>query len=339
METVVGEVRAIVSAANDGNLSHRVELTNKPGLLVKIGTGVNELTANMEAVVNEVQGLVAAANDGDLTRRVETQGKSGLLVKVATGINQLADNMSGIVLLVKEAAQEVSKGADEMSQGNANLSQRTEEQASSLEETASSMEEMTSTVKQNADNAGQANQLAVAARDQAEKGGAVVAKAVQRDERDQRASKKIADIIGVIDEIAFQTNLLALNAAVEAARAGEQGRGFAVVAGEVRNLASRSATAAKEIKALIKDSVDKVEDGTSLVDAVRRDAGRDRHRGEAGDRHRGRDRRRQPRADAGHRAGQQGRDADGRSHAAERRAGGRGLGREPVDGRAGARPE
>ncbi|MEO6185110.1 MAG: methyl-accepting chemotaxis protein, partial [Steroidobacteraceae bacterium] len=163
------------------------------------------------------------------------------------------------------AAAEISKGADEISQGNTNLSQRTEEQASSLEETASSMEEMTSTVKQNADNAGQANQLAVAARDQAERGGVVVAKAVRAMAEINESSKKIADIISVIDEIAFQTNLLALNAAVEAARAGEQGRGFAVVATEVRNLSGRSATAAKEIKALIQDSVRKVDEGSDLV--------------------------------------------------------------------------
>ncbi|HET9390022.1 MAG TPA: methyl-accepting chemotaxis protein, partial [Steroidobacteraceae bacterium] len=155
--------------------------------------------------------------------------------------------------------------AEEISAGNANLSQRTEEQSSSLEETASSMEEMTTTVKQNADNAGQANQLAIAARDQAEKGGTVVNQAVKAMADINDASKKIADIIGVIDDIAFQTNLLALNAAVEAARAGEQGRGFAVVASEVRSLAGRSATAAKEIKELIQDSVRKVEDGSVLV--------------------------------------------------------------------------
>ena len=168
-------------------------------------------------------------------------------------------------VMKQAAATEVSRGAEEISQGNANLSQRTEEQASSLEQTASSMEEMTSTVKQNADNSGQANQLAVAARDQAEKGGKVVAKAVDAMTEINESSKKIADIIGVIDEIAFQTNLLALNAAVEAARAGEQGRGFAVVASEVRNLAGRSATAAKEIKDLIQDSVKKVEEGSDLV--------------------------------------------------------------------------
>jgi methyl-accepting chemotaxis protein len=167
---------------------------------------------------------------------------------------------------IKRAAVEVQAGAQEISQGNLNLSQRTEEQASSLEETASSMEEMTSTVKMTADNAGQARQLAVAARQQAEKGSAVVGSAVSAMSEINQSSRKIADIIGVIDEIAFQTNLLALNAAVEAARAGEQGRGFAVVASEVRNLAGRSATAAKEIKALIMDSVGKVEEGSKLVD-------------------------------------------------------------------------
>jgi methyl-accepting chemotaxis protein len=175
------------------------------------------------------------------------------------------ESVSNIVSSVKGSASEVLRGAEEISQGNANLSQRTEEQSSSLEQTASSMEEMTSTVKQNADNAGQANQLATAARDQAENGGAVVSSAVKAMADINESSKKIADIIGVIDEIAFQTNLLALNAAVEAARAGEQGRGFAVVATEVRSLAGRSATAAKEIKELIQDSVRKVGDGSRLV--------------------------------------------------------------------------
>ncbi|MGH8219839.1 MAG: methyl-accepting chemotaxis protein [Steroidobacteraceae bacterium] len=217
------------------------------------------------AVEREMQSMLTAALGGELTERISLEGKSGFFEALARGVNQLADNMAEIVAKVKHAAAEVYRGAEEISQGNANLSQRTEEQSSSLEETASSMEEMTSTVKQNADNAGQANQLAIAARDQAEKGGSVVAKAVRAMTGINDASKKIADIIGVIDEIAFQTNLLALNAAVEAARAGEQGRGFAVVASEVRNLAGRSATAAKEIKELIQDSVKKVEDGSVLV--------------------------------------------------------------------------
>jgi len=232
----------------------------------RLGTVVewSDRTAEL-TVEREVSEMVAAIMDGKLSNRIPLEGKKGFFESLAKGINQLAENMGEIVGNVKVAAGSVTRGADEISQGNANLSQRTEEQASSLEETASSMEEMTSTVKQNADNAGQANQLAVAARDQAEKGGAVVAKAVKAMTEINDSSKKIADIIGVIDEIAFQTNLLALNAAVEAARAGEQGRGFAVVATEVRNLAGRSATAAKEIKGLIQDSVKKVEEGSSLV--------------------------------------------------------------------------
>jgi methyl-accepting chemotaxis protein len=166
---------------------------------------------------------------------------------------------------VKDAAGEVYRGAQEIASGNNNLQHRTEEQSASLEQTASSMEQMTTTVRQNADNAGEANQLAVAARAQAESGGNVVNKAIHAMTDINDSARRIADIIGVVDEIAFQTNLLALNAAVEAARAGEQGRGFAVVATEVRTLAGRSATAAKEIKELIKDSVQKVEDGSVFV--------------------------------------------------------------------------
>ncbi len=213
----------------------------------------------------EIKSLVQSATSGDLTHRMDLSGKSGVFAEIGRGINQLTENMSEVVSIVQASATEVSRGAVEISQGNADLSQRTEEQAASLEQTASSMEEMTSTVKQNADNASQASQLAIAARDQADKGGSVVGQAIRAMTEINGASKKIVDIIGVIDEIAFQTNLLALNAAVEAARAGEQGRGFAVVASEVRNLAGRSATAAKEIKGLIQDSVRKVEEGSQLV--------------------------------------------------------------------------
>jgi methyl-accepting chemotaxis protein len=232
----------------------------------RIGTVVEWTDRTQEvAVEKEMQNMLSAVVGGDLSKRIDLSGKMGFFEAMSRGVNQLADNMADVVSKVKAVASEVHRGADEISSGNANLSQRTEEQSSSLEETASSMEEMTTTVKQNADNAGQANQLAMAARDQAEKGGAVVSQAVKAMTDINDASKKIADIIGVIDDIAFQTNLLALNAAVEAARAGEQGRGFAVVASEVRSLAGRSATAAKEIKELIQDSVRKVEDGSVLV--------------------------------------------------------------------------
>jgi methyl-accepting chemotaxis protein len=259
------ELQKIIVAVTNGDLSNRISLEGKRGFFEGLSKLVNELVDTIGTAVNEVQGMVVAANEGDLTRRVRTEGRAGLLVKLGGGINELTENMAAVVSQVKRAAEEVSRGADEISQGNGNLSQRTEAQASSLEETASSMEEMTSTVKHNADNATQANQLAVEAREHAAQGGAVVAKAVQAMSEINQSSKKIADIIGVIDEIAFQTNLLALNAAVEAARAGEQGRGFAVVATEVRNLASRSATAAKEIKSLIQDSVRKVDEGSNLV--------------------------------------------------------------------------
>jgi methyl-accepting chemotaxis protein len=186
-------------------------------------------------------------------------------VKSVEGYNRAQEALSTLVAQAKSAADSITQASDELATGTDDLSQRTEEQASSLEETASSMEEMTSTVKQNADNAKQANQLAAQAREVAEKGGAVVTNAVTSMEEINKASKRIADIISVIDEIAFQTNLLALNAAVEAARVGEQGRGFAVVAAEVRNLAGRSATAAKEIKSLVQDSVQKVQEGSDLV--------------------------------------------------------------------------
>jgi methyl-accepting chemotaxis protein len=233
----------------------------------RVGTVVQWTDRTQEiAVERELADTVAKAVDGDLTARVSEEGKQGFFKALAAGMNNLIVSVSGVIRAMSQAAIEVRTGADEISRGNLDLSQRTEEQASSLEETAASMEEMTAMVKNNADNAAQANQLAAAARDQAEKGGKVVSSAVAAMNEINVASKKIADIIGVIDDIAFQTNLLALNAAVEAARAGEQGRGFAVVASEVRNLASRSAGAAKEIKGLIQDSVAKVSDGARLVD-------------------------------------------------------------------------
>lgn len=195
--------------------------------------------------------------------RVDSSDELGRLLEA---LKRMDGKLVEIVGGVRGSADAVGAAARQLSHGNDDLSQRTQEQAAALEETASSMEQMTATVKQNADNARQANQLAVGAREQAERGGAVVHRAIGAMGEINNSSRKIADIISVIDEIAFQTNLLALNAAVEAARAGEQGRGFAVVATEVRNLAQRSASAAKEIKDLINDSVDKVKVGSELVD-------------------------------------------------------------------------
>lgn len=208
----------------------------------------------------ELMTISEAMANGNLDIKIDNNA-IGVYGSIGQTIQKLLEIISGI----KSGAGEVSVASEQVSQGNANLSQRTQEQASSLEEVASSMEEMTGTVNQNSENAQHANQLAMAAREQADLGGTVVGEAVTAMGEINNASKQIADIIGVIDEIAFQTNLLALNAAVEAARAGEQGRGFAVVASEVRNLAGRSATAAKEIKGLIKNSVDKVEKGSTLV--------------------------------------------------------------------------
>ncbi len=216
--------------------------------------------------LKEVEDVSMAMSSGDLTRNidVQTDDEVGRVLQAVKNIN---GNLRGIVADVRLGSGSIAQASKQVAAGGSDLSQRTQEQASALEETASSMEEMTSTVKQNADNARQANQLAAGARDQAERGGSVVTSAVSAMNEINASSKKIADIIGVIDEIAFQTNLLALNAAVEAARAGEQGRGFAVVASEVRNLAQRSAAAAKEIKGLIGDSVEKVKTGSELVDA------------------------------------------------------------------------
>ncbi len=209
----------------------------------------------------EMAALTQQIAHGDLTVRfADTGNETGIYAAMRDMAGQLKD----MVGKVTQATAQVNSAAAEIAQGSGDLAQRTEEQASALEETASSMEELTGTVKQSAENAGQANQLASAARHQAEQGGQVVDQAVTAMNAIHQSSKKIADIIGVIDEIAFQTNLLALNAAVEAARAGEQGRGFAVVASEVRNLAQKTATAAKEIKSLISDSLTKVESGAKL---------------------------------------------------------------------------
>ncbi|MCU4674422.1 methyl-accepting chemotaxis protein [Catenovulum sp. 2E275] len=261
---IENEIDQLIQRAADGDLSARLDVNGKKGFVLNLSKGLNELVGIADGVIKDTVSMLDAMAHGNLTQRIEGD-YSGNFAKLKDDANATVTKLTEIIARINQAATTVAAGADEIAQGNADLSQRTEEQASSLEETASSMEEMTSTVKQNADNAAVANQLASDARIKATEGGAVVKRAVSGMAEINDASKKIADIIGVIDEIAFQTNLLALNAAVEAARAGEQGRGFAVVAGEVRNLAQRSAEAAKEIKNLIRDSVAKVEDGSALV--------------------------------------------------------------------------
>ena len=214
--------------------------------------------------MHSLESVASQAREGDLTVRTNVMSQDEI-GRAGDSFNAMFNRVNEVMKQVKDAVNTITTGTNEINAGTSDLSERTSQQAGSLEETSASMEEMTSTIKQNADNAKQANQLAVAAREVAEKGGSVTERAVEAMGEINKSSKKIADIINVIDEIAFQTNLLALNAAVEAARAGEQGRGFAVVASEVRNLAGRSATAAKEIKALINESVQKVSDGSDLV--------------------------------------------------------------------------
>jgi methyl-accepting chemotaxis protein len=223
------------------------------------------ITRSITRPINRAVAIAQTVAAGDLTSRIEVHGKDETSM-LLTALRSMNASLAQIVGQVRAGTDTMSTASQEIAAGNLDLSSRTEEQASSLEETASSMEEMTSTVKQNADNARQANSLAASASEIAGKGGAVIADVVGTMGAIQESSNKIVEIIGVIDGIAFQTNILALNAAVEAARAGEQGRGFAVVATEVRNLAHRSAAAAKEIKTLIGDSVAKVESGTQLVD-------------------------------------------------------------------------
>jgi len=259
------QIQSLIDNAVQGQLDTRIDASTYTGFMKGLGDGINELMNAVVEPLQEAQRVIKALSEGDLTEEMEGE-YSGEFAELRDAINETNTVLSEMVDQIMDSSESILTSSDEISRGNTDLSQRTEEQASSLEETASSMEQMTSTVKQNADNAREANQLAAAARDQAEKGGEVVQNAVAAMGEINTSSKKIADIIGVIDEIAFQTNLLALNAAVEAARAGEQGKGFAVVAAEVRNLAQRSAGAAKEIKGLINDSVERVDEGSKLVD-------------------------------------------------------------------------
>jgi methyl-accepting chemotaxis protein len=286
LNLLVADVNMLSQGAQDNKMDTRADVTKHLGDYRKVVEGVNgtldtimQKTAADTAekaqeakvladAVEETQGIIAGAKSGDLTNRVSLDGKTGAIASLCDGVNALMDKMTEVIVQVREAGETINTAASEISSGNNDLSSRTEQQASSLEETAASMEELASTVKNNAENAKQANQLAITASGIAVKGGKVVSDVVATMSAINHSAKKIEDIISVIDGIAFQTNILALNAAVEAARAGEQGRGFAVVAGEVRNLAQRSASAAKEIKELITDSVSKTAEGTIQVESA-----------------------------------------------------------------------
>jgi methyl-accepting chemotaxis protein len=257
-------VGGIVQAAVAGDFTQRVDVQGKTGLVLNVGTAINSLCENVAKALDDLIKMLDALAEGDLTRRI-TADYQGNFAILKDNANKTAERIGATVGEIKRSANEVTNASAEISTSTTDLSQRTEEQAASLEETSASMEEIAATVKKNAENAQQANGSAANARDVANRGGEVVAKAVEAMGQIEGSSRKISDIIGVIDEIARQTNLLALNAAVEAARAGEAGRGFAVVASEVRNLAQRSSQAAKDIKDLITNSNSQVQDGVELV--------------------------------------------------------------------------
>ena len=257
---------SVVKAFGEGDFNAPLE--QFPGKKAEINATIEQVRTNLKALNTDASMLSEAAKEGRIAVRADASRHQGDFRKIVEGVNNTLDMIVDPIVKVKESVETITTASNEIAQGNNDLSQRTEQQASSLEETASSMEELASTVKQNAENAKQANQLAIAASSVAVKGGEVVGNVVNTMSAINESARKIEDIISVIDGIAFQTNILALNAAVEAARAGEQGRGFAVVAGEVRNLAQRSASAAKEIKDLIADSVSKTTEGTKLVESA-----------------------------------------------------------------------
>ncbi|MEL0027941.1 MAG: methyl-accepting chemotaxis protein [Perlucidibaca sp.] len=261
------EVAAMVEAAAAGDFSQRISEDNKEGFFKTLAGDLNAFVEAADNGLNDVVRVLNALAQGDLTQTIEREYR-GTFAQMKLDANATVMQLKQIVGTITDATEAINSAAKEIAAGNADLSRRTESQAASLEETASSTEELTNTVRNNADNATQASQLARTSSEVADRGGRVVSEVVTTMGAIQESSSKIAEIINVIDGIAFQTNILALNAAVEAARAGEQGRGFAVVAGEVRNLAQRSASAAKEIKELISESVSKVSNGYKLVETA-----------------------------------------------------------------------
>ncbi|NOU12579.1 MAG: chemotaxis protein [Methylococcaceae bacterium] len=262
--SVNNEIKTLVEAGVNGDFSKRSHADQFQFIFKDILNDIDILVATCENAFDDTVRVAQALAEGDLTQTV-TRDYPGTFGDVKDGLNTTVENLKSMISEIKEAGDTISTAAKEIAAGNNDLSHRTEEQAASLEETAASMQELTSTVQHNSENAKHANELAVNATDTAGKGVNVVKHVVETMQSINESSRRVVDIIGVIDGIAFQTNILALNAAVEAARAGEQGRGFAVVAGEVRNLAQRAAAAAGEIKALIGDSVEQIEDGTRLV--------------------------------------------------------------------------
>ncbi len=258
------EVAEIVVAAGAGDFTKRLNLANKEGVLKDLGSGINQLMHTNETSLSEIAHVLQALSIGDLTQKI-TNDYSGTFGQLKYDANLTVEKITEIVHQIQIASNSINSGAQEIAAGNNDLSRRTEDQAASLEETATSMMQLTNTVQHNAENAKYANQLTENARTIAEKGRVVVCEVVKTMESINESSRKVVEIISVIDNIAFQTNILALNAAVEAARAGDQGRGFAVVATEVRTLAQRAAAAASEIQILISDSVGKVDDGSLLV--------------------------------------------------------------------------
>ena len=258
------ELKDLLGAAVQGDFGRRIAMEDKQGFFRDMADGMNQLMGIVSQSLEDIARVLNAVASGDLSQQIVTD-YAGTLGQLKNDTNTTVERLRDVVGRIMVATEAINTASQEIAAGNADLSARTEEQASSLEETASSMEQINSTVRNNADNAYQAAELASSSNSAAEKGGAMVGRVVETMGGIQSSSKKIADIVGVIDSIAFQTNILALNAAVEAARAGEQGRGFAVVATEVRNLAKRSADAAKEIKGLIDESVGKVEGGVQLV--------------------------------------------------------------------------